>query len=115
MVPVFVNFGESSMVTNYHPISFSSVISEIFEKLFNTRLVNDFDKCGFSLISSMVSSLFSQLQIFCQLDLIELLGLLIGLVLLEMQHLIYPWLSTGFGMQVFFIHLFFEADGIAWF
>ena len=34
-----------------------------------------------------------------------MLGLLTGLGLLELQHLIYPRLSTGFGMLVFFTDL----------
>ena len=54
------------------------------------------------LISSMVLGLPDQLQIFLQLYLIELVGLLTGLGLLELQYLIYPILLTGFGMLVFF-------------
>ena len=50
----------------------------------------------------MVLGLLDQLQIFLQLYLIELLGLLTGLGLLELWHLIYPRLLTGFGMLVFF-------------
>ena len=50
----------------------------------------------------MVLGLLYQLQIFSQLYLIELLGLLTGLELLELWHLIYPRLLTGFGMLVFF-------------
>ena len=60
---------------------------------------------AFSLISSMVLGLLDQLQIFSQLYLIELLGLLTGLGLLELWHLIYPRLLTGFGMLVFFTNL----------
>ena len=56
-------------------------------------------------ISSMVLGLLYQLQIFLQLYLIELLGLLTGLGLLKLQHLIYPRLLTGFGMLVFFTNL----------
>ena len=56
----------------------------------------------FFLISSMVLGLFNQLQIFLQLYLIEPLGLLTGLALLKLKHLIYPRLLTGFGMLVFF-------------
>ena len=40
-----------------------------------------------------------------KLYLIELLGLLTGLGLLELWHLIYPRLLTGFGMLVFFKNL----------
>ena len=47
---------------------------------------------AFFLISSMILGCLDQLQIFCQLYLIELLGLLTGLGLLK--HLIYPRLLT---------------------
>ena len=60
---------------------------------------------SFFLISSMVIGLLDQLQIFSQLYLIELLGLLTGLGLLELWHLIYPMLLTGFGMLDFFTNL----------
>ena len=78
----------------------------------------------------MVLGLLDQLQIFLQLHLIELLELLIGLGLLELQHLIYPRLLTGFGMLVFFTNLslmefqvrylalfllFSVIDGFGWF
>ena len=60
---------------------------------------------AFFLISSMVLGLLDQLQIFSQLYLIELPGLLTDLGLLELWHLIYPRLLTGFGMLVFFAKL----------
>ena len=60
---------------------------------------------AFFLISSMVLGLLDQLQIFSQLYLIELLGLLTGVGLLELWHLIYPRLLTGFGMLIFFKNL----------
>ena len=78
----------------------------------------------------MVLGLLNQLQIFLQLYLIELLGLLTGLGLLELWHLIYPRLLTGFGMLVFFTNLslmefqvryltlfllFSVIDGLRWF
>ena len=53
----------------------------------------------------MVLGLFDQLQIFSQLYLIELLGLLTCLGLHELWHLIYPGVLTGFGMLVFFTNL----------
>ena len=53
----------------------------------------------------MVLGLLNQLQIFSQLYLIELLGLSTGLGLLELWHLIYSRLLTGFGMLVFFTNL----------
>ena len=59
----------------------------------------------FFLILSMVLGLLDQLLIFSQLYLIELPGLLTGLGLLELWHLIYPRLLTEFGMLVFFTNL----------
>ena len=61
-----------------------SVVSKVFEKLVNNRIVDHLEKCGLFLISSMVLGLLDQLQIFPQLHLIELLGLLTGLRLLEL-------------------------------
>ena len=52
----------------------------------------------FFLISSMVLGILDQLQIFWQFYMIELLGLLTGLGLLELYHFIYPRLLSGFGM-----------------
>ena len=57
------------------------------------------------LISNMVLGLLDQLLIFSQLYLTELLKLLTGLGLLELWHLIYPRLLTGFSILVFFINL----------
>ena len=53
----------------------------------------------------MVLGLLNQLPTFSQLYLIELLRLLTDLLLLELWHLIYPRLLTGFGMLVFFTNL----------
>ena len=53
----------------------------------------------------MVLGLLDQLQIFSQSYLIKLLGLLSDLRLLELWHLIYPRLLTGFGMLVYFTNL----------
>ena len=40
MVPVFKNVGESSTAKNYHSVSLLSVVSKIFEKLVNDRIVD---------------------------------------------------------------------------
>ena len=84
MVPVFRNVGERSVAKNYHPVSLLSMVSKVFEKLVNNRIVDHLEICGLFLISSKVLGLLDQLQIFSQLCLIELLGLLIGLGLLEL-------------------------------
>ena len=84
MVPVVKNVGESSVAKNYHPVSILSVVSKVFEKLINNRIVDHLEKSGFFLISTMVLGLLYQLEIFLQLHLIELLGLLTGLGLLKL-------------------------------
>ena len=45
VVPVFKNVGERSTAKNYHPVSVLSVLSKVFEKLVNNRIVNHLDKC----------------------------------------------------------------------
>ena len=40
VVPVFKNVGESSTAKNYHSVSLLSVVSKVFEKLVNDRLVD---------------------------------------------------------------------------
>ena len=74
------------MAKVYRPVSPLSLVSNVFEKLVDNRLLDNFEKCG--LLSDMVSGLLDQQQIFWQLYLVELLGLLISLGLLELQHLI---------------------------
>ena len=83
MVPVFKYVGERSTAKNYRPVSLVSVVSKVFEKLLNKKIVGHLEKCGLFLISSMVLGLLDQLQIFLQLYLIELLGPLTDLGLLE--------------------------------
>ena len=82
------------------------------------------------LISSRILGLLNQLQIFWQLYLIELIGILTVLELLKLEHLMYPIVLTGFGMLVFFkslslmefqlrylasFFLFSVIDGFEWF
>ena len=45
-VPVFKNVGERSAAKNYHPVSAFSVVSKVFEKLVNNRIVDHLGKCG---------------------------------------------------------------------
>ena len=83
VVSVFKNVGERSTTKNYRPVSLLSVVSEVFEKLVNNRIVDHLEKFGLFLISSIVLGLPNQLRIFLQLYLIELMGLLTGLGLLD--------------------------------
>ena len=46
VVPVFKNAGERSTAKNYHPVSLLSVVSKVFEKLVNNRIVDHLEKCG---------------------------------------------------------------------
>ena len=64
VVPVFKNVGERSTAKNYHPVSLLSVVSKLFEKLVNNKIVDHLEKCGLFLISSMVLGLLDQLLIF---------------------------------------------------
>ena len=43
MVPVFTNVGERSTAKNYHHLNLLFVVSQVFEKLVNIRIV---EKCG---------------------------------------------------------------------
>ena len=70
---------------------------------------------AFFLISSMGLGLLNQVQVFWQLYLIELLGLLTGLGLLELQHLIYLRLLIGFGILVFFTNLILNEFQVRYF
>ena len=44
VVPVFKNVGERSTAKNYHPVSLLFVVSKVFEKLVNNRIVNGLEK-----------------------------------------------------------------------
>ena len=92
VVHVFKNVEQRSAAKNYRPVSLLSVVTKVFEKLVNNRIADHLEKCG----------LFS--AIFSQLYLIELVGVR-GLGLLELWHLIYPRLLTGFDMLVFVTNL----------
>ena len=46
VVPVFKNVGERSAAKNYCPVSRLSVISKVFQKLVNNRIVDQLEKCG---------------------------------------------------------------------
>ena len=46
VVPVFKNVGERSTAKNYRPVSLLSVVSKVFEKLVNNRIVGHLEKCS---------------------------------------------------------------------
>ena len=49
VVPVFKNVGKRSNAKNYCPISLLSVVSRVFEKLINNKIVDHLDKSGLNL------------------------------------------------------------------
>ena len=46
VVPVLKNVGERSTAKNYRLVSLLSVVSKVFEKLVNNRIVDHLEKCG---------------------------------------------------------------------
>ena len=48
VVPVFKNVGKRSTAKKYYPASLLSVVSKVFEKLVNNRIVDHLEKCLFS-------------------------------------------------------------------
>ena len=63
VVTVFKCVGERSTAKNYCRVSLLSVVSKVFEKLVNNRII---EMWLFSLISSVVLGVLDQLQIFCR-------------------------------------------------
>ena len=84
MVSIFKNFGERSTAKNSGTISLLAVVSEVFEKLVNHRIVGHLEKCGlFSDFEYGFRSSRSNADLLT-VYLIELHGLLTGLGLLEL-------------------------------
>ena len=46
LFPIFKNVRERSKARNYCPISLLSVVSKVFEKPVNNRIVDHLEKCG---------------------------------------------------------------------
>ena len=46
VVPVFKNVWQRCTTKTYRPVSILSVISKVFEKLVNNRIVDRLEKCG---------------------------------------------------------------------
>ena len=90
--------GERSTAENYRPVSLLSVVSKVFGKLVNNRIVDHLEKC----------SLFSDFQYGFKssrstADLLTVVSDRIARAfnrsgVVELWHLIYPRLLTGFGM-----------------
>ena len=59
MVSVFKNVGERSSAIKYHPVSLLYVVSKVFEKLVNKRILDHLEISGLFSLSSMVLEVFS--------------------------------------------------------
>ena len=46
VVPIFKNVGERYIAKNYRPVSLLSVVSKVFKKLVNDRIVDHLEKCS---------------------------------------------------------------------
>ena len=106
MFPIFKNVREKSTAKNYHPVSLLFVVSNVFEKLVNNKILDHLEKYGLFSDFQYGVCLLHQLYIFSQLYLIKLLGHLTGLGLLGRWHLMYPRLLTGFCILVYFTNFF---------
>ena len=85
VVPVFKNFGGRSTAKNYRPVSLLSVVSKVFQKLVNNRIVDHLEKCDlFSDFQYGFRSSRSTADLLAVMSDRELLGLLIGIGLLEL-------------------------------
>ena len=98
-------FGKGLLLKTTALLVFSLWLVKSLKNLQIIGLLITWRNVVFFLISSMVLDLLDQLLIFSHLYLIELLGLLTGLGLLKLWHLIYQRLLTGSGMLVFFTNL----------
>ena len=129
MVPVFKNVGERSTAKNYCPVSLLSVVSKVFEKLVNNRIVDHLEKCGLfsdfqygfrssrstadplTVVSDRIARAFNRsvdtravaLDIFKTFDRVCHAGLL------------HKFMSYGISGQIFGLILFSVADGFKWF
>ena len=46
VVPVFMNVGERSTDKNYCPVSLLSVVSKVFKRFVNNKIIDHLEKCG---------------------------------------------------------------------
>ena len=84
VVPLFKNVGERSTAKNHCPVNLLSVVIKVFEKLANNRIVDHLEKTGlFSDFQYGFRSSQSTADLLTVV-LIELLGLLTDLGLLEL-------------------------------
>lgn len=89
MSAIFEDICETAAAKDYGPASLLFLIIKFFVKLVSNKLVDHLEKFGLFPIASMVSGLLIYPYIFWQFYLGEILGLLVGLGLFKLEHLIY--------------------------
>ena len=102
---MFKNVRKRCTAKIYCPVSLLSVVSKVFEKLVNNKIVARLENCG---LVSDFQYVFRSSQ--STADLLAVVSDIIARAfnrswLLELWHLIYPRLLTGFDMLVFFPNL----------
>ena len=127
VVPVFKNVGERSTSKNYRPVSLLSVVSKVFEKLVNNRIVDHLEKCGlFSDFQYNVRSSRSTADLLAVVSdrigralnkcgATRAVALDISKAFDRVWHagLLHKLKSYGISGQIF--HLFSVVDGFGWF
>ena len=97
--------GPESFKVFYCPVSLLFVVSKVFEKLVNNRIVDHLENCGpftgFQYGFRPSQSTGDLLTVASD----RITRILTSLGLLELWHLIYLRLLTGFGLLVFFTNL----------
>ena len=58
------NVGGGLLLKKYCPVSLLSVVSKVFQKPVNNRIVDQLEKCSLFLISSLILGLLDQSQIY---------------------------------------------------
>lgn len=103
MSAIFEDICETAAAKDYGPASLLFLIIKFFVKLVSNKLVDHLEKFGLFPIASMVSGLLIHPYIFWQFYLREILGLLVGLGLFKLEHLIYIIINFD---RVWYIDLF---------
>ena len=102
VVSVFTNVGERSTAKNYRLVSLLSVVSKVFEKFVNNRIVDHQEKCG---LFSYFQYGFRSSRSTGNLLIVVSDRIARDFNTSKRYSLIYPRLLTGFGMLVFLTNL----------
>ena len=84
MIPVFKNVGKCPTAKNYRPVSLLSLISNIFEKCVNNKIVDYLQKCALSYDFQYGFRSSQSTANLLKIASNKLLGLLTGLCVIEL-------------------------------